>query len=260
MAEKKNKDWFDKDLAILLSEKIKPNYPSFDESAFVKNVTKSVKNLELKDRLAVIADELKRFLPQDYPEAADVLIASLGPENKKETGMFTEGYWIMPIATFVEKYGTKHFQKSMRLIREITKRNTGEYSIRPFIEAYPEKSMRMLEKWSRDSNVHVRRLASEGSRPRLPWAKKLNQFIENPKPLFVILENLKDDDSKYVQKSVANSFNDILKDNYEIAMKVLKKWSKNPTPNRKWIIKHALRNQIKKEVPEALQIVEQIEH
>jgi 3-methyladenine DNA glycosylase AlkC len=182
----------------------------------------------------------------------------LGPENEKETGMFTEGYWIMPIAKFVEKYGVDHFQKSITAIREITKRHTGEYCIRPFIKKYPEKTLAVMEDWSHSRNVHIRRLASEGLRPRLPWAEKLQQFIDDPEPVLVILDNLKDDDSKFVQKSVANNLNDILKDNYDSGISTIRKWSKGATRNRKWIIKHSLRNQIKKGNPAAEKIVENL--
>ena len=143
----------------------------------------------------------------------------------------------------------------MNALREITKRNTSEYAIRPFIEKYPEQTMAVLLKWSKDENFHVRRLASEGPRPRLPWASKLPQFIENPSPLLPVLENLKDDKVKYIQKSVANCINDILKDNYEIGMELLEEWAKNATKERKWIIKHALRNLIKKEDERAKNLV-----
>lgn len=112
-----------------------------------------------------------------------------------------------------------------------------------------------MNKWSNDKNVHVRRLSSEGIRPRLPWAAKLQMFINNPKPILPILENLNDDPSKFVQKSVANNINDILKDNYEIGIKTLSIWTKGATPQRKWIIKHALRNLIKQEDPRAIRLV-----
>jgi len=161
--------------------------------------------------------------------------------------MFSNFYWIMPIAKYVEKYGLDDFEISMQAIMEITKRNTSEYTIRPFIEKYPQRTMTQMLEWSTHSNFHVRRLASEGGRPRLPWASKLDMFIENPSPLLPILENLKDDSSKYVQKSVANCINDILKDNLEIAKGLIENWVQNPTKDRTWIIKHALRNLLKKE-------------
>ena len=112
-----------------------------------------------------------------------------------------------------------------------------------------------MQKWSTDTNVHVRRLSSEGLRPSLPWAGKFDRFIKDPNPILSILENLKDDHSRFVQKSVANNLNDILKDNYHVGIEVLKIWSKGAQPNRKWIIRHALRNEVKKGNQEAIKLI-----
>ncbi len=255
MPYKPLKLWFDKELAEMLSEKLLYVHPDFNSTLFIKKVTSGVEGLELKDRVELIADELNNELDNSYPEQIEVLIQILGPENDEETGMFKEYYWIMPIAKFVEKYGLDHFDISMRAIEEITKRNTGEYAIRPFIEKYPEQTMARMETWSMDSNKHIRRLSSEGGRPRLPWATKFQMFIDDPSPLLPILENLKDDPSKYVQKSVANCLNDILKDNPEIAKKIIRKWSTDATKERIWIIKHALRNLRKKNDEWALSLI-----
>lgn len=255
MVYKKLKYWFDKNLAVLLAEKIQKVYEPFDSKGFIQKTTAGVNDLELKDRVEFIADQLKEKLPGDYKTAIQIFVKVLGPENEKETGMFAEGYWIMPIAKYVEKYGLDHFDTSIDAIKEITKRNTGEYCIRPFIDRYPKRTLDVMNQWSKDKNVHVRRLASEGLRPRLPWARKLDRFIENPKPILDILENLKDDDSKFVQKSVANNLNDILKDNYQVGIKRLKKWSIDATRNRSWVIKHALRNEVKKCNPEAIKLI-----
>ena len=258
MAYKKLKYWFDKDLAKLLAGKIRTEYESFDSIGFIRIISDGTPNLELKDRVEHIADTLRAKLPDDYRAAIQILKKILGPENENETGMFTEGYWLMPVAKYVEKYGLDDFPTSIDLIKEITKRNTGEYCIRPFIEKYPRKTLAIMKKWSTDKNVHVRRLSSEGLRPRLPWAAKMNRFIEDPRPVLDILENLKDDDSKFVQKSVANNLNDILKDNYPIGFRVIKKWARSAGRNRSWIIKHALRNEIKKGNKEAIRIVNKL--
>ena len=256
MAYKKLKDWFDKDLAILLAEKFRKHYRSFDADGFAEKVVQGIQELELKERVELIADQLHANLPKDFRKAVTICRKILGPELANETGMFTEGYWLMPIAKYVEKYGINHFSESIAAIGEITKRHTGEYCIRPFIVKYPDKTLAVMAKWSLDKNVHVRRLASEGVRPRLPWARKLDLFIDNPRPVLDIIENLKDDSSKFVQKSVANNLNDILKDNYDIGIKTITDWSKDATPSRKWILKHALRNQVKKGNPEASKILD----
>jgi len=259
MAYKQLKLWFDQELAKMLADKLLKVDKTFKQKKFIQDVTKQVDALELKDRVEVIADGLEECLTGTYTQKLKKLHKILGPENKEETGMFTNFYWIMPIAKFVEKYGLDHFEESMHAIEEITKRNTGEYTIRPFIEKYPKETIKKMKNWSKHQNKHVRRLASEGGRPRLPWARKLDRFILNPKPLIPILNSLKDDTSKYVQKSVANCLNDIVKDNPEIAKTILEKWNHKPTSERKWIIKHALRNLRKKKDPWAMSILKSYE-
>ena len=248
MTYKKLKYWFDKDLAILLADKIQQIQPEFNRTEFIDQIDAKVNDLELKDRVEVMADALYEKLGTDYQGGLAVLLQILGPENEEETGMFTNFYWIMPIAKYVEKYGLEHFESSIQAIEEITKRNTGEYTIRPFLETETTRTLAIMENWSKNPNKHVRRLASEGVRPRLPWAKKLNIFILDPKPIFPILENLKDDSSKYVQKSVANCLNDILKDNFDSGQALLESWVETDSisKERAWIIKHALRSLVKK--------------
>ena len=246
MAYKQLKLWFDKDLAILLADKITHIKPIFPKKKFVQSVDQQVDSLELKDRVAVIAKSLDTCLADSYENNIDILLQILGPENEEETGMFTNYYWVMPIAKYIETNGLDHFDISMNAIKEITKRNTGEYTIRPYLEQYPKKTLKVMRKWAKDKNKHVRRLACEGVRPRLPWATKLDQFIKDPKPILPILNTLKDDTSKYVQKSVANCLNDILKDNLGVGKAVVESWIPDATKERKWIIKHGLRNLLKK--------------
>lgn len=258
MAYKKLKLWFDKELAELLAQKIIPLHPNFDTLSFVKAIDKGVPNLELKARVELIADELHRHLTPIYADNIAILFKILGPENEEETGMFTNYYWLMPVAKYVEKYGLNDVDLSMEALREITKRHTSEYAIRPFLKKYPEKTLQVMLNWAQHPNSHVRRLASEGGRPRLPWASKMQQFIDDPRPILSILEMLKDDSSKYVQNSVANCLNDILKDNFELGKTVVEVWRIEPSKERKWIIKHGLRNFLKKEDAWALGIVQSI--
>jgi len=244
---KKLKDLFDKNLAEKLANEVLKVQASFDRQNFIKTIDKKVGKLELKDRTEVFADELHYNLRSNYRKGIKVLLKTLGPENKEETGMFTNFYWVMPIAKYVEKYGLEDFEVSMLAIEEITKRNTGEYAIRPFLEQNRKRTLKQMKIWSTSKNSHVRRLACEGLRPRLPWANKLDIFIEQPKYIVPVLNNLKDDESKYVQKSVANCLSDILKDNYEFGKKLIEEWNtKKASEACQWIIKHALRNQIKK--------------
>ncbi len=256
----KLKEYFGSNLAALLAEKIAQVEPRFDKKSFLRSINKTVRDLELKARVNLMAQELKNYLMagRDYPEVLQILLQILGPENPNETGMFKTGYWLMPVAKFVELYGLEHYDISMRAIYEITKRHTGEYAIRPYIEKAPRPSARLIKKWARDANVHVRRLASEGLRPRLPWAKKFDIFIDNPEPVLEVLEVLKADNSNFVKKSVANNMNDILKDNYDIAMPILRRWADLRNPHTNWIIKHALRNLLKQNDREAVKIVKRV--
>lgn len=248
MAYKKLKYWFDEELAKMLAQKIEIVHPSFPTNDFVNYISDNVEGLELKNRVAVIADAFDMIWPNNFEKATTILMLILGPENQEETGMFTNYYWIMPIAYYVEKYGLDYFSASMEAIEQITKRNTGEYAIRPFLERYPKKTLSRMLVWSKDKNSHVRRLASEGVRPRLPWARKMDLFITDPTPVIPILNNLKDDSSKYVQKSVANCVNDILKDNRSLAIELLEGWASGQiSQSRQWIIKHAMRNALKKD-------------
>lgn len=232
---------FGEDLAVLLAKKISTVYQKFDAKGFVRDTKKQVVDNSYTQRVGIIADLLKQYLPEKYPEALAMLLKILGPENQEETGMFTNFYWLMPVGKFVEKYGLDHFALSIKAIEEITKRNTGEYAIRPYARKYPEKTLAVCAKWAKSKNFHLRRLASEGLRPKLPWAPKLDVWKENPKPIFEILELLKEDEIKFVKKSVANHVRDWVKVNPKEAKKVIARWSKSKNEHTKWILKHAQR-------------------
>lgn len=232
---------FGANLAELLAEKIKPVYPAFDSKGFIDNVDKRTVDQTYTQRIETIADALQEFLPEDYPKALAILLQILGPENPNETGMFTNFYWLMPVGKFIEKYGLNDFDISMQAIAEVTKRNTGEYAVRPYIRHDPQKALTYIQKWAASDNFHLRRLASEGLRPKLPWAPKLDTFIDNPEPAFAILETLKEDPVKFVQKSVANHLTDYLKVNPEPTRKLIKVWQESTNPNTQWIVKHATR-------------------
>ncbi len=234
-------DAFGEELALLLSKKIVVVYKQFNTKEFVRSIKKEVVGKSYTQRIEVLANLLKKFLPEKYTEALPILMKILGPENKEETGMFKNFYWIMPIGKFVELYGLKHFSLSMKALEEITKRNTGEYAIRPFARMYPEKTLAVCTKWAQSKNFHLRRLASEGLRPKLPWASKLDVWNENPKPVFEILDLLKEDEVKFVKKSVANHLRDWVKVNSKEAEKIVAKWSRSKNEHTKWILKHATR-------------------
>ncbi len=249
------KNKINQEVAETIAGRIKKNFKSFDDKGFVANVVKKLDPLELKERSIMIAEELMIFLPDNYEEAVKVLILSLGDQAKDETNIGNNGFQHFPISNFIEKYGVEHFDASIKLIEALTKRFTGEFAIRPFLIKYPKKTLDVMYQWSKSDNLHLKRLASEGTRPYLPWGIKLQQFINDPTPVLPILEQLKNDPSKYVQNSVANNLNSISKDNPDIVIKTLREWKKNPTKTIDWITKHALRTLFKDGNKESLELL-----
>lgn len=249
------KHYFGLELAQYLATILQPIYPPFQTDSFTAQVAQDVDALELKDRVALIATALHDHLPSDYLNALPIILKTLGPEMGEGDGMFISGFQLMPIAYFVERYGIDHFDESINALYEITKRFTAEFAIRPFIMCYPERTLAILCEWATDDNHHVRRLVSEGIRPRLPWASQLPAFIADPTPVLDILELLKDDESQYVQKSVANNLNDITKDHPDLVLECLTRWNQNASDSTRWIIRHALRTLIKNGDPEALALL-----
>jgi 3-methyladenine DNA glycosylase AlkC len=237
-------DAFGAPLAKLLADKIALVHPNFPKKEFCKSVEKEVAGKTYTERVTIIANNLKKYLPESYLEALAMLTQIFGPENPEETGMFTNYYWLMPVGKFIELYGLEHpkyFTQSIKALEELTKRNTGEYAIRPFARAYPEKVIAICTKWAQSKNFHLRRLASEGLRPKLPWATKLDTWNTNSKPVFEILEILKEDEIKFVKKSVANHLRDWVKVNPKEAQKVITRWSKSKNEHTQWILRHAQR-------------------
>jgi 3-methyladenine DNA glycosylase AlkC len=184
-------------------------YPAFDSRSFVRAATTGLDDLELLDRGKHIARALARFLPSGYPEAIDVLIRSLGAEHKTDelVGVGMAPFFYLPHTIFVAEHGLDHFEVSMKAQHELTRRFSAEGSIRPFIAKDPERTLRRLREWTSDPNAHVRRLVSEGTRLRLPWAMRVAWLDANPDRVIELLELLKDDPATLVRRSVANNLN-----------------------------------------------------
>jgi 3-methyladenine DNA glycosylase AlkC len=239
--EKGITQYFGRNLAETLAGKIQEINHEFPSRQYITAVEKRYKKLGYTERIQLHAEELKNYLPEDYFDSTEILLSILGPENPEETGMFKHFYWIMPIGKFVENYGIKYFDRSMHLIEEITKRNTGEYAIRPFIRKYPDEVINQMMEWAESDNFHLRRLASEGLRPKLPWSTKLDTFNDTPERVFRILEILKEDEIMFVKKSVANHITDWLKVNKSPTVELVKEWSKSKNKNTQWIVERATR-------------------
>jgi 3-methyladenine DNA glycosylase AlkC len=232
---------FGENLAIFLANKISLVYPKFDTKKFTLSIKKNCDDKTLTQRVELIADALKANLPADYKKAILILMKIMGEENPNEIGMFKAYYWLMPVGKFIEKYGLRDYDTSINAIEELTKRNTGEYAIRPFIKQYPTQTLKQMKQWAMSDNFHLRRLASEGLRPKLPWAAKLDLFVENPTPVFEILNLLKKDPIKFVKKSIANHLTDYLKVNPQPTFELIENWKSIDNEHTQWIINYATR-------------------
>jgi 3-methyladenine DNA glycosylase AlkC len=239
------KDSFGPDVPARLAEAIAAVHPRFAAREFLADALDGYENLELTPRARQIARALHVHLPADYDEAIDVLLASIGPplEGSDLSGM--AAFFYAPHVFFVAEFGLDHWETSMRAQYELTKRFTAEYSIRPFLDREPERTLARLREWARDPSADVRRLVSEGTRPRLPWAPRLRRFQLDPTPVLDLLELLKDDPSLYVRRSVANHLNDIGKDHPDLLVATCRRWMDGATAERQWLIRHALRSAVK---------------
>jgi len=229
-----------------LADVLRLHHKVFNKKDFLKHFkTSEWKQAELKSRVRIITKALYENLPKKYDHALKILIPS--------SAHIKWSYFGVIFPDYTECYGQDNWTLSMKALKEFTKHSTGEFAIRPFIESSQDRTLKELLKWSKDKNHHVRRLASEGCRPRLPWGRKLSNLIKSPTPIIPILENLKDDPELYVRKSVANNLNDISKDNPELVLKIANTWH-GRSENTDWIVKHGLRTLLKKGDKRALKI------
>lgn len=245
-----------------MAAQIAKAWPEFDAAAFAAMAAKNLDDLELKQRSLRITEALTAFLPDDFESAAPIMLASLAPDDGGDgddgsdiggtdvngpiiEARGIEGWAVMPMADYVGLRGLGHFDLSMSLLKEMTKRSSSEFGIRFFLLAEPARTLAALESWLDDPNVHVRRLISEGTRPRLPWAMRLPAFVEDPTSLLPLLEALKDDGEVYVRRSVANNLNDIAKDHPDLVARIARLWLKGADENRRKLVRHACRTLVK---------------
>ena len=231
------KEMFNKQYFQHLTEQILKNYKGFNRVKFLDKVNFSLDELSLNQRMRRASIVLKEFLPNDYKKSIELL-----SETIKTT---KPGYTNLLFPDFVSQFGHHDFDTSMAALKHFTKYGSSEFAIREFLKRDFDKTIKIMYKWSEDDNHHVRRLSSEGSRPRLPWSFKLDEVIKSPKITQPILSNLKVDNELYVRKSVANHLNDITKENAEYMLSLINTWDKT-NPHTAWIIKHASRTLIKK--------------
>ncbi len=240
-----------------LAHRIKAVHASFEVKSFIKMI--DLEDQKIGERIHRVTIALEQYLPENFLQSTSILLASLPPEIPEEQAgtTFADHFIVMPMAEYIARHGleAQHFECSMQTLKVMTRAFSSENAVRPFLERYPDKALGFLLDCTRDANCHVRRWASEGSRPRLPLAKPLRAFIENPRVLLPILEALRDDPQLYVRRSVANSLNDISKDHPDLLVSWLKKWKKGAPPERLWVIRHALRTLAKQAHPGALELL-----
>ena len=249
------KNHFGPDVPQAIAAMIAAVHPPFLARAFVRDALAGYEALELMPRARQIARAMRQHLPTSIPEAIGILRASLDQpvQRKPDSGMAS--FVFMPHCFFVAQYGLDDFEPSMQAQYELTQRFTAEFSIRPFLMHHPEATLQRLAQWARDPSEHVRRLVSEGARPRLPWAPRLPAFQADPTPVLALLEILKDDPSLYVRRSVANNLNDIGKDHPQVLAETARRWMLDATPERQWVVRHALRWSVKQGAPWALELL-----
>lgn len=239
------KDEYNKEFVAKLANDIGFLIPSFNSDKFVKAIiNKAWERKELKERMRYVTSMLNDFLPFNFKKQVELLL-KVAPNYRGLQGM------VFP--DFVQVYGINDFNTSISALELLTQYSTSEFAIRPFIETYPNEAVQQILVWTKSENFHVRRLASEGCRPKLPWAPPLRQFIANPTPVIPILERLKNDETEYVRKSVANHLNDISKTQPELVLELANKWI-GVSKNTDWIVKHGLRTLLKKGDKRALAI------
>ncbi len=255
-------DLLDREAIDCLAHNISLVHPDFDGKAFQRRALIGLKPLSILQRGHHLAGALREHLPKRYEDAVHILVQSLTPPQTDTEDLGLGVFFYLPHVSFVATYGLDPthngghdpFEISMRAQYELTRRFSAEFSIRPFLIRWPERTLAHLMKWTDDPDPHVRRLCSEGTRPRLPWAMRIPAFIKDPRPVLPILEALKDDPDLYVRRSVANHLGDIAKDHPRLAFELCERWLEGASKERKWLLRHAVRHPAKKGVKAALRI------
>jgi 3-methyladenine DNA glycosylase AlkC len=255
-------DLLDREAIECLVHNISLVFPEFDGDSFRRAALDGLKPLAILERGKHLARVLREHLPARYEEAVNILIRSLTPPMSQTDDLGLAVFFYLPHVSFVATYGldAEHnggrdpFEVSMKAQYELTRRFSAEFSMRPYLIKWPERTLARLMEWTRDADPHVRRLCSEGARPRLPWAMRIPAFVKDPTPVLPILEVLKDDADLYVRRSVANHIGDIAKDHPALAFEICERWLAGASAERKWMIRHAVRHPAKKGVAAALRL------
>ncbi len=242
------KDEYSPELIAALSAELQRAWPEFPVEQFETDALAGLEALALMQRIRHIAAALATALPGIFADAAAVL------DRAVDSPTFT-GWMTQPCGFFVADHGLNEPHLALPLLARMTPRFSSEWPIRAFIEHRPDITFRYLHTWVKDSDEHVRRLVSEGTRPRLPWASQLRGLIADPTPAIALLDQLADDPSIYVRRSVANHLNDIAKDHPAVALDCARRWLATGSERSAWLVRHGLRTLVKRGDPEALSLL-----
>lgn len=234
----------------LLAFHLGKSLDGFDADRFIASIVPQLEPLELKERVQMISDHMLNVLPTNAEARNATLVGMLHPDKHTSASKDSDtdgmcGWGVWPLTDVIGRAGLDAFDHSMDTLREITMRGTSEFDVRPFIASDPDRALMAMQIWAHDENEHVRRLASEGSRPRLPWGMRLHALVEDPTKTLPILETLRDDPSEYVRRSVANHLNDIAKDHPDLVADIAADWMTNASKDREKLVRHACRSLIK---------------
>lgn len=235
------KEIFNKAAIDWLADILATAMPDFPTKAFRRNILADLVDLELKARIERIAVEMQRSLPADFKKSVKIVEKALGAPKPMGDGTDFGNFRALACHRFVSMSGLDYPDHALNYFKRTTRHFSAEFDIRPFIQRDPTRVLGLMYEWAGDKDWRVRRLASEGARPRLPWGLRLQNLVADPKPLFPILERLRDDPIEAVRRSVANSLNDIAKDHPDLLVRYLRRWGKARHP----LIRHALRHLVK---------------
>ncbi len=242
------KHFFSRALVRRLAASISAVHPAFEAKRFERRAITGLDALELMDRSRHIMESMRAELPSDYPSALAVLLRSIGRADDQQAleGVAMAPFFYLPHVQFVGSHGLGHLALSLDAQEQLTQRFTCEWSIRPYLEQEPDLLERRLARWAQHDNAHVRRLVSEGTRIRLPWAGRIPTWERRLPAIVALLEPLKDDPSSYVRRSVANNLNDIAKVDPSLVVEVAARWLEGASEQRRALVEHALRTLVKR--------------